>query len=69
MHALELKMEYPVKNDCIRWFKTSCCDWGQRMPTYDAQNNIVGRYFMFFISVLLLYGLILQRRFMLYSSY
>ena len=43
MHSLELQMEYSVTNECVRWCNSTCCNWGQRMPSYDAQNNIVGK--------------------------
>jgi len=42
MKPRELKMEYSSKNIVIRWLNAKCCNWGQRMPSYDIQNNIVG---------------------------
>lgn len=38
----ELKMEFTTKNSVLRLLSHQLCSWGQRMPTYDQMNNIIG---------------------------
>lgn len=42
MKSRELKMVYSTKNFLLSWLSNKFCNWGQRMPTYDIQNNVVG---------------------------
>ncbi len=42
--VITLEMYYPVTNDFVKKFSKTCCDWGQRKPPYDPDNNIKGIY-------------------------
>jgi len=39
---LKLEMEFPVTNECVKWFNGTCCGWGQKKTPYDAEGNIKG---------------------------
>ena len=40
---MKLEMDFPVTNNCVKWFNHTFCNWGQKKTTYNKEGQIKGK--------------------------
>lgn len=43
MKTMKLEMDFPVTNNCLKWYSRTFCSWGQKKVTHNKEGRIKGR--------------------------